>query len=329
MGDAASNVVLAIGETDMKKLLMLVLAVALMVPSFAMAAFPEKPITIVVPSKAGGSTDTTARIFINAAKKYWPEASFVVKNVPGSGGQKGFEDTARAKADGYTLGMVFTTQLVAHIVSERARYTLDSFHIVGNTVDDPVLIVVPAESPIKNVNDFIAAAKANQLTVAVNGIGSDDFIAAKAFEGKTGTEFNMLPTKGSTEQKALILGNHCDAAFMNLSQMYAAHKTGTARVIALLTDKRSDVLADVPTAVEQGAEVFMTATRGFVLRSNVDAEIAAKYDDLLAKINADPDYIADCQKNTFSRLPMSGPDYLAYLKALQAQTQEFYNANPW
>ncbi len=313
----------------MKKFLMLLLAVAILVPSFAMAAFPEKPITIVVPSKAGGSTDTTARIFINAAKNYWPDASFVVKNVPGSGGQKGFEDTARAKADGYTLGMVFTTQLVAHIVSERARYTLDSFHVVGNTVDDPVLIVVPAESAIQNVADFVAAAKANQLTVAVNGIGSDDFIAAKAFEGATSVAFNMLPTKGSTEQKALILGNHCDAAFMNLSQMYSAHKTGTARVIALLTADRSALLDGVPTALEQGFDVQMTATRGFVLRADVDPEIAAMYDDLLAKINADAGYIADCEKNTFSRLPMSGLDYLAYLEALQAQTQEFYNAHPW
>lgn len=313
----------------MKRILMLILAMALMVPSFAMAAFPEKPITIVVPSKAGGSTDTTARIFINAAKKYWPEASFVVKNVPGSGGQKGFEDIARAKADGYTLGMVFTTQLVAHIVSERARYTLDSFHIVGNTVDDPVLISVPAESAIMNVEDFVAAAKAKQLTVAVNGIGSDDFIAAKAFESATGVEFNMLPTKGSTEQKALILGNHCDAAFMNLSQMYAAHKTGTARVIAILTDKPSELLAGVPTALEQGFDVQMTATRGFVVRADVAPEIAAMYDDLLAKINADPDYIADCEKNTFSRLPMSGPDYLEYLEGLKAQTQVFFNAHPW
>lgn len=313
----------------MKKFLMILLAMAILVPSYAMAAYPEKPITIVVPSKAGGSTDTTARIFINAAKNYWPEASFVVKNVPGSGGQKGFEDIARAKADGYTIGMVFTTQLVAHIVSERARYTLDSFHVMGNTVDDPVLIAVPAESPIMNLADFVAAAKANELTVAVNGIGSDDFIAAKAFESATGVTFNMLPTKGSTEQKALILGNHCDASFMNLSQMYSAHKTGTARVIAILTDKQSDLLEGVPTALEQGFDVLMTATRGFVVQAGVDPEIAAMLDDLLAKINADPAYIADCEKNTFSRLPMTGPDYLAYLEALKAQTQVFFNANPW
>ena len=313
----------------MKKLILCLVAMMLIVPNVALADFPEKPITIVVPSKAGGSTDTTARIFINAAQKYWPKANFVVKNVPGSGGQKGFEDIARAKPDGYTIGMMFTTQLVAHIVAKRARYTLDSFHVMGNTVDDPVLVVVPAESPIKDLKAFVEAAKAKQLTVAVNGIGSDDFIAAKDFEKNTGVSFNMLPTKGSTEQKALILGNHCDAAFMNLSQMYASHKTKKARVIALLTAERADLLSDVPTATEQGYKVLMTATRGFVLPAKVDAKIRAQFDDLLAKVNADPQYIADCKKNNFSRLPMNGKDYLAYLQELQKQTKVFYDANPW
>ncbi len=313
----------------MKRIFAVLLAALLVVPSLAQAEFPEKPITIIVPSKAGGSTDTTARIFINAAQKHWPTANFVVKAVPGSGGQKGFEEIARAKPDGHTIGMVFTTQLVAHVVAKRARYTLDSFHFMGNTVDDPVLVVVPAESPIKNLKEFVEAAKAKQLTVAVNGIGSDDFIAAKAFEKQAGVTFNLLPTKGSTEQKALILGNHGDAAFMNLSQMYASHKSGKARVLALLTKERSNLLADVPTADEQGYAVEMTATRGFAVPADVDPAIRAKFDDLLAKVNADPQYIADCEKNTFSRLPMSGPDYLKYLQGLQKQTQVFYDANPW
>jgi len=236
----------------MRKLFALLLAMVFVFPAYAFAEYPEKPITIIVPSKAGGSTDTTARIFINAAKKYWKGADFVVQNVPGSGGQKGFELIARSKTDGYTIGMLFTTQVVSHIVAKRATYTLDSFHLMGNTVDDPVLIAVPLESPIKDLASFIEAAKAKPLTVAVNGIGSDDFIAAKKFENRTGTTFNLLPTKGSTEQKAMILGNHCDASFMNLSQMHSQQKAGTARIIAMLTDVRSDLLPEVPTAKGTG-----------------------------------------------------------------------------
>ena len=115
-----------------------------------MPSTPTAPLTIIVPSKAGGSTDTTARLFIKTAEKYWSGAEFVVKNVGGSGGQKGFEEIAAAKPDGQTIGMVFTTQVVAHVVSKRARYTMDSFHVMGNIADDPEIVVVPAASPIKD-----------------------------------------------------------------------------------------------------------------------------------------------------------------------------------
>ncbi|GAB6051494.1 tripartite tricarboxylate transporter substrate binding protein [Magnetospira thiophila] len=313
----------------MNKFTGLLLALALAIPTSALAAYPEDSITLIVPSKAGGSTDTSARLFSNAAKKFWPDANFVIKNVGGSGGQKGFEEIARAKPDGYTIGMVFTTQVVAHIVSKRAKYTLDSFHVMGNMMEDPLIIAVPSKSPVMSLDDFIAAAKANALTVAVNGIGSDDFVAAKKFELKTGVTFNLLPTKGSTEQKAMILGGHIDASFMNLSQLYAQHKSGDARVIAILAKVRSPLLPDVKTGTEQGVPVDMTATRGFVAPADVDPAILAQLDDLLQKVMADPQFIADCEKATQFLLPMTGPDYLSYLKDLQADTQMFYDKNPW
>lgn len=313
----------------MRKIVLLVLALVLVMPLGALASYPEKPITIIVPSKAGGSTDTSARLFIKAAKNYWPKAVFVIKNVPGSGGLKGFNEIARARPDGYTIGMDFTTQIVAHIVSKRARYTLDSFHIIGNAMQDPLIVAVPVKSPIKNLKEFIAAAKAKSLTAAVNGIGSDDFVAAKKFEQQTGVKFNLLPTKGSTEQKAMILGGHIDASFMNLSQLQAQHKAGKARIIAILADKRSKILPDVKTAAEQGYPISMTATRGFIAPAGLPKEVAAKLDDLLKKVNRDPGFIADCDKGVLFRLPMTGPEYLQYLKELQAETQKFYDQNPW
>ena len=313
----------------MRKTLLFVLALVLLFPLGSLAAYPEKPITIIVPSKAGGSTDTSARLFIKAAKNYWPKAVFVIRNIPGSGGLKGFNEIARAKPDGYTIGMDFTTQIVAHIVSKRARYTLDSFHIIGNAMQDPLIVAVPSKSPIKNLKEFIAAAKKKSLTAAVNGIGSDDFVAAKKFERQTGVKFNLLPTKGSTEQKAMILGGHIDASFMNLSQLQAQHKAGKARIIAILADKRSKILPEVKTAAEQGYPISMTATRGFIAPAGLPKEVAQKLDDLLNKVNHDPGFIADCDKGVLFRLPMSGPEYLKYLQELQAETQKFYDENPW
>lgn len=288
--------------------------------------YPTKSIEIIVPSSAGGSTDTTARIFAEIAEKKFDGFKFVINNIKGSGGQKGFEAIARAKPDGYTIGMVFTPQLVAHIVSGRASYTLDSFHIMGNMGEDPALVAVPKDSSIKTLDDL---AKGDDLTVAVNGIGSDDFIAAKNFEEAADVSFNLLPTKGSTEQKSAILGGHVDASFMNLTQIIGQHKSEDAHIIAMLTKERSDLVPDVATSVEQGYDVLMTATRGFVAPAEVSDDITAKLDEVLAEVMADPEFIEKANASSIYLLPMNGPDYQAYLEKLQADTRKVFDAAPW
>ena len=293
------------------------------------AEYPDQAITIIVPSKAGGSTDRTARLFIELAEKNYDGFEFIVKNVPGSGGQKGFEAIARADTDGYTIGLNFTPQLVSHVVSGRATYTLDSFHVMGNVAQDPAIVAVPKDSPIMNMADLAAAAMAGPLTVAVNGIGSDDFLAAKSFEAIAGVTFNLLPTKGSTEQKAGVLGGHVDAAFMNLSQMIKQHVAGDARIIALLTAERDSHLPDMPTALEQGFDVQMRATRGFVAPAGIDAAIQAQLDSMLTEIMASDEFQANAAKGSIFLLPQTGPDYLSYLDGLQAETQAVFDASPW
>ena len=313
----------------MKKLFLMVLSFAFLVSTMAFAGYPSKTIKIIVPSKAGGSTDTTARLFANAAKKYWPKAEIIIVDKPGAGGQIGFEAIARSKADGYTLGMMFTPQLVAHIVAKRAHYTLDSFKVVGNIAEDPGIIVVNSSSSIKNLKDLTTAAKSKRLTAAVNGIGSDDFLAAKFYEKKEGVKFNLMPTKGSTEQKAAILGNHVDVAFMNLSQMLAQHKAGKVRIIAILSTERAKVAPDIATSPEQGVDVYMTATRGMVINKNVKPDIQKKIIDLYTKVMNDKEFQKQCKKSFIFLKPMSSSEYTKYLKDLQNSVQQVYNENPW
>ncbi len=313
----------------MKKLFISIIMLFFAFSTLTFAAYPNKTIEIIVPSKAGGSTDTTARLFINTAKKYWPNAEMIVVNKPGAGGQIGFEAIARAKPDGYKIGMMFTPQIVAHIVAKRAHYTLDSFHVIGNIAEDPGIVVVNPKSPVKNLDDLVALAKSKKLSAAVNGIGSDDFIAAKNFEKVAGVTFKLMPTKGSTEQKAGILGGHVDVAFMNLSQMLSQHKAGKARIIAILSKKRASVAPDVATSIEQGYNVLMTATRGMVVTSKVSDDITKKLKDLFQKVVNDSDFQEKCKNSYIFLRPMNGSEYLKYLQNLQKAVQEVYNKHPW
>ncbi len=313
----------------MRKLISLVLFFATVVVSGSFAAYPSKTIKLIVPSKAGGSTDTTARLFVVTAKKYWKGADFIVIDKSGSGGLMGFEAEARSRPDGYTIGLMFTPQLVAHIVSKRATYTLNSFKIIGNIAEDPEIVVVNPASSIKSLDDLVKAAKAKRLTVAVNGIGSDDFLAAKNFESLTGVKFNLMPTKGSTEQKSAILGNHVDVAFMNLSQMLSQHKAGQARIIAILSKKRASVAPDIKTGVEQGYNTFMTATRGMIINAKVKKAIADKIVDLYTKVVNDEGFKEKCAKSFIFLNPMNGAEYRTYLENLQKSTQKVFDASPW
>lgn len=312
----------------MRKVLSTILLCAVVATS-SLAAYPSKTIKLVVPSKAGGSTDTTARLFIDTAKKYWSDADFIVVNKPGAGGLIGFSYEQREKADGYTFGLMFTPQFVAHIVSKKAKYTLDTFKVVGNIAEDPGIVVVNSASSIKTLDDLVAAAKAKKITATVNGIGSDDFLAAKDFEDKTGVSFNLLPTKGSTEQKTAILGNHVEVAFMNLSQMLANHNAGKVRIIAVLAKNRADVVPDVPTSVEQNYDVLMTATRGLVIRANVKQDVADKIEDLYNKVVNDADFQEKAKKSFIFLDPLNSEHYTNYLKGLQQTTQKVFDKTPW
>lgn len=304
--------------------------VAMVLPTIAFAKdYPSKMVDFVVPSAAGGSTDTTARLFAEIAKNHMDGLKTQIVNKPGAGGLSGFEYIARSKADGYTVGLVFTPQLVTHIVDGKAKYTLDDFTILGNAADDPGVIVVSGESTIQTLDELIAASKEKKLVASVNGIGSDDFLAAKSFERQVGVEFNLVPTKGSTEQKTAILGNHVDVAFMNLSQMLSQHQSGQARILAILTKNRSTHAEDIPTAEEQGLNLYMAATRGFVVHNDTPDEVKQTLEKLVTDVLADPEFVEKATQSYIFLSPMTGSEYRSYLEELKGEVEAVYEKNPW
>jgi len=316
-----------------KSLLVLALGIVTLFPALAEgqqdAAYPSKTIEIVVPSKAGGSTDAMARIFAQVAKKHLPGAEFAVVNKPGSGGQQGFEYIAAAKPDGYTLGTVFTVQLPSHIVSGRARYTLDDFYYLGMVLDDPSIIVVPKNSPVNSLEELIEASKSGEMTASVNGIGSDDHLAMMLFQDASGTAFQVIPAAGSSEQKASIMGGHIDVAFMNFSQMVAQHQSGDVKILAVLSDERNEDLPELPTAKELGYDVNMKGTRGFVIQKDAPAEIQSKLRNVMNLVVNDPEFKKALEAANQTLFYRTGDEYEAYMHKLKADMEPLFVREPW
>ncbi len=315
----------------MRKSLILLLALCtLMGAVSAMAAdYPTKPVTIIVASNAGGGTDTMARLFAKFAEKYFPQP-FVINNIDGAGGQRGFDALARAKKDGYTIGTIYTPHFTAHISAKRANYTIDDFAILYNLVTDPGVLVVPASSPFNTIEDIIAAEKADpgSLTGSTSGPGSDDAFALAQFNEATGCTVKSVPATGSSNAKATVMGGHVSMGFMNLSQIESNYKAGEIRILAMMTTKRHPSVPDIPTFAELGYKVVSDSSRGFAAPAGFPEDAYAMIVDVFEKVLADPEFLA-AAKDQLEMNFMGPEEYRQYLVDLLEVTDKAYEKDPW
>ena len=315
----------------MKKTLLAVLALCFLLAGAAAFAadYPSKPVTIIVASNAGGGTDTMARLFAKFAEKYFGQP-MVINNIDGAGGQRGFEALARAKADGYTFGTLYTPHLTAHMSAKRAKYTLDDFAMLYNLVTDPGVLVVPDSSPFKSIQDIIDAEKAapGTLTGSTSGPGGDDAFALAQFNEAAGTTVKSIPSTGSSNAKATVMGGHVSMGFMNLSQVESNMKAGEVRILAIMTKKRHPNVPDVPTFTELGYKVFSDSSRGFAVPAGIPAEAHKKLVDTFEKVVADPEFQAAAKEQLQLNI-MNPEEYKAYLEELLEVTNKAYEKDPW
>lgn len=305
-------------------------ALALAWSCTAFAAWPEKPVVLIVPSEAGGGADTMARIVARFAEPLLGQP-MVIENKPGAGGQIGFEAIARARKDGYTIGCLYTPHLTAHISSGRARYKLEDYAPLVNVVTDPGILVVAASSPFKTLDDMITAAKAEgaRLTAGTSGPGGDDDFARLMTEKVCEISLMPVPSKGSSGAKATVLGGHVDMSFMNVSQVEAQIRSGDLRALAVLTDNRVAEVSDVPTFKELGYEgVLSDSSRGFAAPAGIPAEAQAKLEEVFKAVMENAAFREAAQGQLQLNM-MDGAGYKAYLEDQLKMTTEMFEKAPW
>ncbi len=176
----------------------------------AKAEYPEKPVTLVIPYKAGGSTETMARVYSKALAKELG-ANVVVKTRPGAGGAVGASEVAAAKADGYTLLFAASTSLMWPPLTQKVSYDLESFIYVGQITEYQQAIVAKADAPFNTMAELIAHAKKNNLNFADQSAMSRSYI--NFIGGQEGVKWTGIPTKGGGEMVPFLLGGKIDFAW--------------------------------------------------------------------------------------------------------------------
>lgn len=256
------------------------------------AAWPDKPVTMIVPFPAGGSTDNVARI-LSAKFQGQFGGSFVIDNRPGAAGMIGAAAAKRSPADGYTLfiSSLGPFAIGPHLTKNPGYDPLKDFDYISVAVQAPNVLAVPAASPHKSLADVIAYQKANpgKMSFASAGNGTSDHLTAALFWQQTGTSGVHVPYKGGAPAMNDLLGGQVDATFMNINTAVPHIRAGKLRALAITSTKRSPVLPDVPTMAESGVKnVTVYSWQAVAAPKGLPADIKAKIHDATVAALNDP-----------------------------------------
>jgi len=272
------------------------LAAVTVAPWARAQAWPAKPVRIVVPFAAAGTTDIIARALAPEMQHAFGQP-FVVDNKPGAGGNSGAAEVAKSAPDGYTLlmGTVGTHAINAALYPKMPYDHVKDFAPITLCAGVPnVLVVNPAAAQkyqINSVQDLIRAAKANpgKLNFASSGNGTSIHLSAELFKSMTGTFMVHLPYRGSGPALIDLLGGSADLMFDNLPSSLPHIKAGKLKALAVTSAVRSAVLPDLPTIAEAGGP----SLKGFE---------ASSWFGLLAPAGTPTDIIARVQQETAKAL---------------------------
>ncbi len=222
----------------------------------ALAAFPDRAITMVVPYPPGGTTDIAARTMAHAMEQVLGQA-VVVENRPGAGGNVGMTHLAQSKADGYTIGMgTIGTQSINPFIYKNMHFDPSKdFDPLALVLTTPNIIIVKKDSKIQNLGDLVATAKTAdpELTYASPGVGSSVHLTGVFIEQMAGIEMLHVPYKGVSESMPGLISGQVDILLDNVPSSLAQLRDGSrVRAIAVTSKERSPALPDVPTIGESG-----------------------------------------------------------------------------
>jgi len=276
---------------------MATLAVTLAVPQIASAqSYPSRPVTIVVPTTAGGGTDIIARLIGDQLSKQLGQA-FVIENKPGAGLVVGTAAVAKAAPDGYTLlaglngSMAVNPSLFANLSYDPVK----DFTPVAMLADYPFLVVVNNDLPAKSIKELIALGKSKpgEINYASGGNGTGQQLSMELFKTMTGTNFTHVPYRGAQPAYIDVISGRVPIFFDNMSGAMSLAKAGKVRAIAITSSKRSALMPEVPTVAEAGVPGYEYHTWfGLWAPKNTPKPIVERLNAEVRKALADPAVIA-------------------------------------
>lgn len=273
--------------------LLLALTVGLDVTCALAGDYPNKPIELVVPFGAGGSTDLAARVLASVIPTYLGQPVVVV-NKKGGGGQVGMNHVLKAKPDGYTMMEATIGPITIYpALHKKAPFTYNSMKPIARTEVIPAVLVARPDSSWSNIKEFSAHLKSNpgKLQYAIAGMGSLSDLGMKSYLAAAGVPMESavgIPFNGTSDALAAVLGKHADFLYANLTPCFDHIKAGNLVALGISTAKRFKQLPDVPTFAESGLpQANVMGWKGVAAHPNLPDEIVKIWEDAIQKTIAD------------------------------------------
>ncbi|KNE26144.1 ABC transporter substrate-binding protein [Achromobacter spanius] len=260
----------------------------------AVAAFPDRPLKLVVPYTPGGATDQLSRVLAERLSRELAQP-VVVENKPGANTMIAATQVARAQPDGYTLflasnaSMVLNPMLYQKIAYDAAR----DFRVLSVVAELPLVVVANNEVPATTLAQFVSVAKARpgKLNYASVGIGNPLQLATELLKSRTGMDVAHIPYNGSAPALSSLMANDTQLMVDVISTSLPLIKEGKIKALAVTTSERLPVLPDVPTVAESGFPGFRAATWfGVAVPAETPAAEANALRDAVAKVMRQPDF---------------------------------------
>ena len=256
-------------------------------------SFPSRPITLIVPFPAGGTTDVLARTLGERLSRSWGQP-VIVYNRPGVGATLGATMVAKSKADGYTLLIGAVHYTIATSVYPKLTYDFQKdFAPITVIAMVPNVLAINPRVPAKNVAELVALAKAQpgKLSYGSNGNGTAQHLIGTQFGNMTGAQILHVPYKGSGPLATDLLGGQISMSFDTITPVLPHIKAGKLTALAITTDKRSPALPDVPTLDEAGLKGFNLGTWfGVLAPAATPKEVVTKLNTEMVKIIHSPEF---------------------------------------
>ena len=259
----------------------------------AHAAFPEKPIRLVIGFPAGGPLDQHARLLSERLQAVLGQP-LVIDYKSGAGGTVGAQEVMKAPADGYTLMLANTGVMVINpaLYAKLPYQTLRDFTPIARTAMQPLALLVNPRVPANTLQDFIAYAKARpgQVNYGSAGNGGISHLVPEMFKNSTGLFMVHIPYRGSAPAFTDLMGGQVQFMAESIPQAAAYHKQGKVKALAVTSRERNPALPDIPTAIESGLKDFeVVGFYGFLAPANLPRDVAAKLSDAFRQVLASPD----------------------------------------